>query len=133
MKFFGITVLLLLPMLAFGQQGPVSDAEEEKRMREAIDDQIEEYADLLELEDWQIFYVDSIMTHDFGEMTSELKALGEAKVSNSDAYVRTQDKWMEKMYQAFSKVFDEDQWNKYLKSGAARDKKGRDKREAKRK
>ena len=40
---------------------------------------------------------------------------------------------MEQIYNAFSKVFDEDQWAKYLKQGAAREKKARDKRAAKRK
>ena len=35
---------------------------------------------------------------------------------------------MEQMYQALRKVFDDKQWTKYLKSGAARDKKMRDKR-----
>ncbi|MBQ5639642.1 MAG: hypothetical protein IIV12_01960 [Bacteroidales bacterium] len=66
-------------------------------------------------------------------MRVELAALSTAKVSNSEAYIRVQDKWMEKMYQAFMKVFDKNQWAKYEKSGAAREKKNRDKREAKRK
>ena len=39
---------------------------------------------------------------------------------------------MEQMYQSFSKVFNEEQWDKYLKAGAQRDKRLRDKREAKR-
>lgn len=102
-------------------------------MREAIDAQIEDYTQLLDLQDWQIFYVDSIMTHDYEQMRVELSALSTAKVSNSEAYIRVQDKWMEKMYQAFNKVFDKNQWAKYEKSGAAREKKNRDKREAKRK
>ena len=39
----------------------------------------------------------------------------------------------EQIYQAMHKVFNEEQWEKYLKSGAARDKKARDKRAAKKK
>ena len=54
-------------------------------------------------------------------------------MSNVDIYQTTQDKWAEQIYNALQKVFDEDQWAKYLKSGAARDKKARDKRAAKRK
>ena len=46
--------------------------------------------------------------------------------------MRVQDKWMEQMYQSYKKVFTEEQWNKYLKAGAQRDKRNRDKREAKR-
>lgn len=133
MKFFGISALLLLSIFAFAQTPPQNDIEEQKRMREAIDAQIEDYTQLLDLQDWQIFYVDSIMTHDYEQMRVELSALSTAKVSNSEAYIRVQDKWMEKMYQAFNKVFDKNQWAKYEKSGAAREKKNRDKREAKRK
>ena len=71
--------------------------------------------------------------HDFDAMRLELKGLRDAKVSNSDAYVRAQDKWSEQIYNSLQKVFNEEQWAKYLKSGAARDKKSRDKRAAKRK
>ena len=133
MKFFGISALLLLSIFAFAQTPPQNDIEEQKRIREAIDAQIEDYTQLLDLQDWQIFYVDSIMTHDYEQMRVELAVLSTAKVSNSEAYIRVQDKWMETMYQAFMKVFDKNQWAKYEKSGAAREKKNRDKREAKRK
>ena len=54
-------------------------------------------------------------------------------MSNADIYQVTQDKWAEQVYVSLQKVFTEEQWNKYLKSGAARDKKARDKRAAKRK
>ena len=87
----------------------------------------------LDLETWQVFYVDSILTHDYQAMRDELMVKSAAKVSNTDIYVQIQDKWMEQIYNAFSKVFDEDQWAKYLKQGAAREKKARDKRAAKRK
>ena len=87
---------------------------------------------MLDLEYWQVFYVDSIMTHDYTAMRDEMQALSESKVSNRDAYSRVEDKWSEQMYQSFKKVFTEEQWNKYLKSGAQREKKNRDKREAKR-
>ena len=129
MKFFGITLMLLLPLGLWAQQSP---QDEEKQFRQAIDTQIEEYTNLLDLEYWQVFYLDSIMTHDYTAMRDEIQDLSKARVSNSDAYQRVQDKWMEQMYQSFSKVFNEEQWDKYLKAGAQRDKRLRDKREAKR-
>ena len=43
-----------------------------------------------------------------------------------------EDKWEEQIYTAMEKVLDEKQWAKYLKTGAAREKKARDKRAAKR-
>lgn len=133
MKFFGIIILLCLPICLSAQQSQTDPEKEEKQMRTAIDSQIETFTRTLKLEDWQVFYLDSIMTHDYTAMRDELKSLSEAKVGNSDAYQMTQDKWMEKMYQAFDKVLDRDQWAKYQKSGAGRDKKARDKRAAKRK
>ena len=130
-KFFGIAALLLLPFLA-GAQQPQSEEEELKQLREVIDKTVAAYETQLRLEDWQSFYVDSILTHDYDALRLELKALREAKVSHVDIYQTTQDKWAEQIYNALQKVFDEDQWAKYLKSGAARDKKSRDKRAAKR-
>lgn len=131
MKFFGISVLLFLSLSAFAQQQPMSPEEEAKQMRTAIDASIEEYTKLLKLEDWQIFYLDSIMTHDYQAMKDELDALSAAKVGNTDAYINVQDKWNEKIYNSLHKVFNEAQWEKYLKSGARRDKKARDKRAGK--
>ena len=131
-KFFGITALLLLP-LWLGAQQPMTEEEEIKQMRESIDKTVDNYTNLLDLADWQIFYLDSILTHDYDAMRLELKGLRDAKMSNADAYVRAQDKWSEQIYTALQKVFNEEQWAKYLKSGAARDKKSRDKRAAKRK
>ena len=131
-KFFGIAALLLLPFLA-GAQQPQSEEEELKQLREVIDKTVAAYETQLRLEDWQSFYVDSILTHDYEALRIELKSLRDAKVSNADIYQVTQDKWAEQIYNALQKVFDEDQWAKYLKSGAARDKKARDKRAAKRK
>ena len=130
-KIFGIAALLLLPFMA-GAQQPQSEEEELKQLREAIDRTVESYENLLHLEDWQTFYVDSILTHDYEALRQELKGLRAAKVSNTDIYTTVQDKWAEQIYNALHKVFDEDQWTKYLKSGAAREKKSRDKRAAKR-
>ena len=132
-KIFGIAALLLLPFWAGAQQQPQSEEEELKQMREAIDRTVENYENLLDLEIWQTFYVDSILTHDYNALREELNGLRDAKMSNSDAYQRVQDKWAEQIYNSFQKVFNEEQWQKYLKTGAGRDKKSRDKRAAKRK
>ena len=131
-KFFGITALLLLPLLA-GAQQPQGEEEQVKQMREAIDATVENYEKLLDLEDWQTFYVDSILTHDYDALRLELRGLQAAKMSNADVYQQVQDKWAEQIYVALQKVLDEKQWAKYLKSGAAREKKARDKRAEKRK
>lgn len=104
---------------------------EEEKMYEFVQEQVEALSSLLELDAAQEFYVDSILTHDFGEMQAEINAMNKSKVMNSDLYVQVQDRWREKMYVAFEKILAPEQWEKYLKSGALRDKKGRDKRAAK--
>lgn len=130
-KIFGIAAMLLLPFRAGAQQAQGAE-EEIKQMREAIDQTVENYERILELEDWQSFYVDSILTHDYDALRVELKSLQAAKMSNADVYQQVQDKWAEQIYVALQKVLDEKQWAKYLKNGAAREKKARDKRAAKR-
>ena len=130
-KIFGIAALLLLPFAA-GTQQPQTEEEELKQLREIIDKTVENYEGVLRLEDWQSFYVDSILTHDYTALSQELKALRAAKRNNSDTYQQVQDKWAEQIYVSLQKVFNEEQWAKYLKTGAARDKKARDKRAAKR-
>ena len=127
MKFFGLLAAFLFPLCAFAQSKG-SPQDEEKQMRKAIDASIENLTTLLKLEDWQVFYLDSIMTHDYEAMTQEINVLRDAKMSNQDAYIMVQDKWSGKMYQAFRGIFNDEQWTKYLKSGAGREKKARDKR-----
>ena len=123
--------MLLLPFKA-GAQQPQSEEEVARQLRETIDQTISNYEKMLGLEDWQTFYVDSILTHDYEALRNELKGLQAAKMSNTDVYQQVQDKWAEQVYVAMQKVLDEKQWEKYLKAGAAREKKARDKRAAKR-
>lgn len=130
MKFFATVALLALSLTAFAQQ---NDPEKEaKEYQESINAEVERLENNLELEDWQVFYVDSILTHDYNQMRLELKELSDAKISNYDLYTEIQDKWVEKIYNSLNGVFDEAQWNKYLKMGALKAKKDRDKRAAKR-
>ena len=133
MKIFGIS-LAVLATLSFpcALHAQELGSETDEQLREVIEHQIETYTDLLDLEYWQVFYVDSIMTHDYTALTAELQELSDSKVTNTEAYERVQDKWAEQMYNAYREVFNDQQWQKYLTAGAARDKKARDKREARR-
>lgn len=129
-KIILILVLSAMAVTALAQENKTPE-QREKEFFEAIEKQVEKLTEMLNLDDWQVFYVDSILTHDFKALQDELETLSKAKVSNSDLFYASQDKWMEQMYQSLNKVFDEEQWGKYLKSGALRDKKARDKRAAK--
>ncbi len=129
--FLMVVFLTISASAAFAQQNPPSPEEQEKKLSEGIQKEVERLESLLKLEDWQVFYVDSILNHDYRAMQEELNSLSSAKVSNYDIYTKASDKWAENIYVAFRKVLNDNQWEKYLKSGAARDKKAREKRKAK--
>ncbi len=126
-------LMLLVPGVAFAQQqGPQTPEQREKQMYENIQKQVDNMAESLDLEDWQIFYADSILTTNFGALAKEFEDLGKNRVSDPEVYSRLQDACMEKSYNAFHAILNEQQWAKYLKTGAAREKKARDKRAEKR-
>lgn len=128
---FAAIGLFISVAAAFAQQQQLSPEEKAKKMDEFIEQQVNKLETTLKLEDWQVFYADSILNHDYRALQEELDALTESKVSNNDLYTQASDKWAERIYNAMNKILDEDQWNKYLKAGAAREKKARDKRKAK--
>ena len=123
--------LLLCPVLS-AQEQPLTPEQREKKMRENIDAAVLRYEKDLRLEDWQSFYVDSILTHNIGERNKEMEVLSSNKVENMDLYTMIADKWEEATYNAFRAILSDEQWNRYLKSGAGRNKKARDKRAEKR-
>lgn len=124
----GLMLLLALPLFA---QNQLSPEEEAKKLREGIDKEVDRLTDLLDLADWQIFYVDSTLSYNIESMRAEQKVLMAAKVSNTDLYWECTDKWQEATYLQYRKIFDDRQWERYLKSGGAKEKKARDKRAAK--
>ena len=125
---FTAFAMLISLVSAFAQQQQMSPEEQEKKMAEFIQKQVERFESSLKLEDWQTFYADSILNHDYRAMQDELKALSESKVSNSDLYTKVGDKWAEQIYNSMHAILNETQWQKYLKMGAGREKKARDKR-----
>lgn len=128
------TILILLAALTgvfAGAQENKTPEEREKELYESIQKQVDRLAEQLNLTGGQIFYVDSILTHDYNAMVKELNDMSTARVSNGSLYEAVQDKWAERIYQAFEKLFTQEQWQEYLKSGASREKKLRDKRAAK--
>ena len=134
MKLFRNILALgaLLAWLPAAAQGPQDEKARAKQLQEKIDEEVERYTETLNLQPWQTFYVDSILNHDYKALQDELNKLASARVSNTDIYQVVSDKWNERIYVAFQRLFNEEQWARYLKTGGAKDKKARDKREAKR-
>ena len=124
------TAFLIIAMMSFCVASNAQQPEEPD-----IFEQAEAEADrlqrVLDLEDWQVFYVDSTLKHDFPAMIAEYDVLRQSKVSNTSMYQSVQDKWMEKIDSSYRRIFTETQWRAYLKSGAAKAQKAREKRRLK--
>ena len=118
MKF--VYTIALLMVFSFG----LSAQEREKPM-ETWADRLQQ---ALDLEDWQVFYVDSTPKHDYAALMAEAEKLQASKVSNASMYIAVQDKWMDKIEETYKKIFTEAQWAVYLKTGAAKAQKAREKR-----
>ena len=127
MKSILSTIVALVFFVAMPQ---LASAQQQEAL--SLEEQIEKEADrlqrILDLEDWQVFYVDSTLMHDFPAMQNEIKELADSKVSNRDMYISVQDKWMDQIDATYKKIFTEEQWAAYLKQGAAKAQKARAKR-----
>ena len=129
-------ILLISSLAAFVLTfAPAADLYAQAQTQELdVFEQAEKEADrlqnLLDLDDWQVFYVDSTLKHDFPAMMADYDELRKSKVTNTAMYQSVQDKWMDQIDQTYKKIFSEEQWAAYLKSGAARAQKARAKRNA---
>lgn len=99
--------------------------------QEMAEKEAERLESALKLEDWQVFYVDSTLRHDYSAMIAELEGLRRSRVENADLYVAVQDKWTEATQDSYRRIFNDGQWAQYLKQGGSRIIKERDKRRAK--
>lgn len=86
---------------------------------------------LLDLEDWQVFYVDSTLKANYAFLEAEFEKLQKSKVTNVAFYQAAQDKFWDMTEEVYKKYFTEKQWATYLKNGAARAQKQRAKRREK--
>lgn len=124
----------LLSMLFFVSVNAYAQEQGEQKQptpEEMAAKEADRLADLLKLEYWQVFYVDSTLQHDYAAWQEEVKKLQAARVDNYDLYTITSDKWMEQIDKTYKKFFTPQQWAAYLKSGVAKQQKAREKRKAK--
>ena len=132
-----LNVILAFSLSVFAaaaqNQVPQTPEEREKQLLDFVDKEVQRLSDLLELEYWQEFYVDSTLTHDYHAMTEELNSLQKAKVENTDLYVAIQDKWAQQIDDSYKKYFTKEQWDKYWKLGGKKAQAARDKRKNKKK
>ena len=122
---------LFLSARVSAQNPPQTPEQREKQMTEFIDKEVKRLTDMLDLEYWQEFYVDSTLNHDLRARQEEILDMQKARVENSDLYMAVSDKWMEKIDASFKRFFTDEQWEKYWKSGGKRAQKEREKRKKK--
>ena len=130
MKLVHLAAAVLL-LISFSVQAGAQEQDMQKTLIERAEEEADRLQRVLELEDWQVFYVDSTLKHDYPAMMAEYEKLQSSKVSNSSLYIAVQDKWMDRIDATYRKIFNDQQWAMYLKSGAARAQKAREKRKAK--
>lgn len=109
----------------------VSAQQEGPDVYQQAEDEADRLQRTLDLEDWQVFYVDSTLKHDLSAIMSEYESLQASKVGNVSMYQAVQDKWMDQIDATYKRIFTEDQWKAYLKTGAGKAIKAREKRKAK--
>lgn len=124
---------LAVAVLMLAGYGTASAQQQEKQpdVYEQAEQEADRLQGLLDLEDWQVFYVDSTLKHDFPAMMADYEELKKAKVANQSMYQDVHDKWMEQIDKTYKRIFTDEQWAKYLKNGAARAQKARAKRKEK--
>ena len=130
MKFTKFVFIIIFAVLSVSAGISVAFAQqpEEPDYFEFAENEADRLQRVLGLEDWQVFYVDSTLKHDYPAMVEEYKSLQASKVANTSLYQSVNDKWMEKIDMTFKKIFTEQQWALYLKQGAGKNIKAREKR-----
>ena len=128
-----IFMMVLSSALMFMVAGVEASAQqpEQPDIYEQAENEADRLQRLLDLEDWQTFYVDSTLKHDFPAMMEEFTQLQTSKVSNTSIYQDVRDKWMDQIDATYKRIFTEEQWTAYLKSGAGKAQKARAKRRLK--
>lgn len=122
-------LLFILPVSA--RQQELTPEQREKKMYEAIDAEVDRLTKLLNLDEGQQFYVTMTLTDCIQARDEELKSLSASGVQNTDLYQMVIDKWMDRIDSDYESYFTQDQWKKYLRSGAEKARRTRQKRREK--
>lgn len=67
------------------------------------------------LNDTQVFYIDSILQHNYTAISVEFEKMKKAGIQSPESYMNVQKTWNQKTEDAFKKVLTEEQFINYLK------------------
>ena len=108
-----INVLFFSPFI-YGQN---QEQQPQKTPIEVASEQAERLQKELNLKDYQLFLVDSVLQRNFTDLTNEIESMKVAGIQTRESYKSVQDKWTAKTDLAFERIFDKEQFIKYLKMG----------------
>ena len=92
--------------------------------------QADKFAELYNLDMVQVFRVDSLFQVVYPALSAEFEQMKKGGAMNTDSYTSVNDKWWNIIYTNLEQIFTPEQWAKYMKSSAGKEKKKRDKRMA---
>ncbi|MPN25823.1 hypothetical protein SDC9_173239 [bioreactor metagenome] len=104
-------LLLLLSSRLFAQQ----EEQPQKSPSEMASIQADDIQKQLKLNDTQVFYIDSILQHNYTAISVEFEKMKKAGIQSSENYMTVQKIWNQKTEDAFKKVLTEEQFINYLK------------------
>lgn len=127
MKHF-LACIFTLSALMLGTQLFAQQQQEQKSPEELAIAEANKLETLLLLDGAQLFYIDSILRHNYMALSNDMEALQARGSQDINSYTTTKEKWIQKTIDAFKEVLDEQQHIKYLKYlGKGKDyKKGKD-------
>ena len=128
-KTYIALALIALSAMFFSSQA-WAQQQQGQDVYQRAEEEADRLADLLDLDDWQTFYVDSTLKHDLPAIMEEFNKLSESRVINSDLYQTVQDKWFDQIDATYKKIFTEEQWAAYLKTSGGKAYKAREIRKA---
>ena len=131
LKIFMMAVSSVLMFMGVCVEASAQQQQEAPDIYEQAEAEADRLQRVLDLEDWQVFYVDSTLKHDLPAMIAESEQLSAAKVGNVSMYQEVRDKWWDQIDATYKKIFTQEQWAAYLKQGAGKAQKARAKRRAK--
>ena len=104
--------------------------QKERAFDEIIAKQVEDIVERFKLDDYQAFKLDTLLQHFAPIYNEEMKRVKDSGAAQSASFQGVSDKWADFFDNEYQKIFTEEQWDRYLKSSAGREKKKRDKRMA---
>ena len=113
MKHIIFCFLTIAAMLSFNSA--YAQQQEEKTPEEIAIEQANKLEVDLKLNSTQVFYVDSVLRHNYAELQAEIDNARARGSQDQNTYKTINDKWMFRTFDAFKVILDEQQYIRYLK------------------